>query len=307
MPLLTTVAEDQDLEDLELGVVDEIITVDKIFQLYDFKVLDGYALVFNREAVLADASFVGVGKPIQESATTTTQVTVLPKQIVGDVHVDKFLAKKTSHRQDQFALQIERKAKAVGRTFRNAIINGDETANPDEFDGWLNLVAAGQVVGANADAVNGGDFTLEDMDRMVDLVESDDPAVIAMNKRSIRFYKKLLRTAGGVDSAMLQLETFGGGAVLTFAGIPVLPNDYIPHDQTKGSGTDLTSMFCATFGEMVGIMGIVPDEDAGIEVENLGTLHNRNAQAIRVLWYVGQTLYATKGLSQMNGIINTGV
>lgn len=306
MPLLESVALDLDLEDLESGIADTIITEDKVFNVLDFKVLDGFALVINREETLADADFVGIGKPISESASTTTKIIVEPKQIVGDVHIDKFLARKTSHRQSQVEIQIAKKAKAVGRRYRNAFINGDATANPDSFDGLSNIVAAGQVINPTSDVGNGGDYSLEDLDKLVDLVQAGEPALIAMHRRGIRFYKKLLRGAGGTDSAMLELENFGK-PVLTFAGIPVLPNDWIPTNLTKGAGTALSRIFAMTFGELAGVTGIVPDDQAGIEVENLGTLQTRNAQAIRVLWYAGLALYSTLGLAMLDNCKDTGV
>ena len=188
--------------------------------------------------------------------------------------------------------------------FRNVVMNGDNTTSPKQPDGLRNLVTGGQTMGANNDHADGGDFTLKDMDRMVDLVKSGPVHAVIMHERSMRRYRELLRSQGGVDAAMVQLANFGR-AVLTFGHrtpIPVIVNNFLPTNLTKGSGTGQTAMFAVNFGEMSGVTGLIPAKQAGIVAEFLGVLQDKDAEAVRLKWYVGLTLWSTLGLSMMNGI-----
>lgn len=306
MALLRSTAEQFSQEDLEGRVVQEIITEDDVFNVLDFVTIEGKSLVFNRENALPTVDWVDVNETITESSATFTEVTSKLYALVGDVHVDGFLQVTTSDRVDQMALQVTQKSKALGRTFRDVVVNGDNTTNPKQPDGLRNMVTAGQTVGANNDHADGGDFTLEDMDRLVDKVKSGPVNAIIMHERSMRRYRTLLRAGGGVDAAMVQLANFGR-PVLTFGhreSIPVIVNNYLPTNLTKGAGTNQTVMFAVNFGQMTGVTGLVPSRQAGIVTEFLGVLQDKDAEGLRLKWYVGLTLWSTLGLSMMNGINN---
>ena len=114
----------QDL--LVAGVIENVITVNKFFQVLPFQPIEGNALAYNRENALGDAQFSGVGDTITaKAAATFTQVTSSLTTIVGDAEVNGLIQATRSNIQDQKATQVASKAKSVGRQFWDKFINGD--------------------------------------------------------------------------------------------------------------------------------------------------------------------------------------
>ena len=56
--------------------------------------------------------------------------------------------------------------------------------------------------------------------------------------------------------------------------------------------------------EADGLHGIYGGPSAGMVVENIGTVQNRDANRIRVKWYCGLALKSTRSLARIKGITN---
>lgn len=289
------------------GLVEEIITVNQMFQVLPFRGIQGNSLAYNRENVLGDVQRLGVGGTITaKNPATFTRVSTELTKIIGDAEVDKMLQATRSNMNDQTGIQIASKAKAAARDFQDQVVNGDGTAN--SFQGLLSLVAASQTIGAANGAVNGGPWTLADLDALIDQVTDKDGAVdfIAMPARSRRTYKALLRAAGGATIE----ETVNlpdGTQVLGYSGVPIFRNDWIPVNQTKGTGTGLGSIIAGNFDDgsgKIGISGITAANAAGLTVEPVGTSETKDEEIWRVKWYVAMVLYNSNGLAVMDGCTN---
>lgn len=89
-----------------------------------------------------------------------------------------------------------------------------------------------------------------------------------------------------------------GQRVVSYDGIPVLVDDFVPDDETLGSGTGLSSVYAVKFGPS-GLMGL---ENGGITVEEVGALETKNARRWRVRWYVGLALFSTVAVARLRGV-----
>lgn len=299
MALLRTEAEKLSNNDLQRGVIEEIVTLDEVFQILPFMRTEGKAYVYNREATISEGDFLDPNATVNEGAATFVNVVAQLKILAGDVDVDKFLNETMSDTNEQLATQIALKAKALARKWAATFINGDETGTPQEFDGLKNLVTVGQTItgpGANGDAM-----TLSFLDELADKIPYGPDAFI-MNGIAIRQFRNLLRTVGGgTDANMLQLKNFDR-PVLTHNGIPILKNDYILADETKGTTTDAMSIYAARMNEQDGVHGIYGGESAGIRIENIGTVQNKDAWRVRVKWYSGLVMKSTLSLARFEGL-----
>lgn len=295
MALLKVEAEKLSNNDLQRGVIEEIVTLDDTFALLPFARTNGKAYVYNRENTLSEGTFLDPNATVTEGAATFTEVTTNLRILAGDVDVDKFLNETMSDTNDQLATQIALKAKALGRKWQSTFINGDNGAVAQEFDGIKTLVEAGQTiasVGANGDAL-----TLTKLDELADKIPYGPDAFI-MNSAMIRQYRNLLRTVGGgTDANMLQLKNFDR-PILTHNGIPVLKNDFILNNEAKGTMTDGSSIYAVRFNEDDGVHGIFGGESAGIRIENIGTVQNKDAWRIRVKWYSAIVMKSTLSLAR---------
>lgn len=298
MPLLKAEADKLSNNQLERGVIEEIIEKDELFALLPFMKVNSKAYVYNRENGMSGAAFLDPNEEVPESAATFTQVTVTLKIIAGDVDVDKFLQATESDTNDQKAVQIAAKSKALNRLFRQTVVSGNAATNPKQFDGLSRLVTAGQTLDAGT---NGAALTLSLLDQLNDMVLTGADAFF-MRAGTIRAYRALVRATGGTEATHIMIKDFG--MVMAHNGIPLLRNDYLPADETLGTGTNLCSIYAARFNESDGLHAIYGGDNAGIVVEDLGTVQNKDATRTRLKWYTGMALKSTKSLARLRGITN---
>jgi hypothetical protein len=291
--------------ELVAGIIENVITINRMFEVLPFDGISGNALAYNRENVLGDVQALGVNGTITaKAAATFTQVTSSLTTLIGDAEVNGLIqATRSSDGNDQTAVQIASKAKSVGREYQDQLING--TGASDEFNGLINLCVAGQTAATGA---NGGPLSFAFMDEMMDLVVDKDGVVdwMAMPARTIRSYYALLRALGGASIGdVVQLPS--GEEVPGYRGVPIFRNDYIPTNQVKGGGSAQTTIFAGTFDDgsrQHGIAGLTAQDAAGIQIVDVGEAEGKDDHIWRIKWYCGLALFSEKGLACADGITN---
>lgn len=299
MPLLREEAEKLSNNTLEAGVIDEIIDRDDLFAVLPFTKVNSKAYLYNREKTLASADFLDPNEEIKESASTFQEVVAKLRILAGDVDIDKFLDATMGDTNDQMAIQIAKKAKGVARQFHQTLATGDTTTQAKAFDGIAKLVTESQTISAGE---NGGALTLALLDELCDLIPLGAD-VLVMRRGTIRAFRALLRATYGTDAVMQQLENFGR-PMLTHNGIPIIMNEFLAADEAQGTATKTCSVYAVRLNEADGLHGIYGGESAGIVVENIGTVQNKDATRIRLKWYVGLALKSTRSLARLKGVVN---
>ena len=302
-----TLAESAKLsqDTLVTGVIENVVTVNRMYEMLPFEGIEGNALAYDRENALGDVQVVTVNDAVTaKAAATFTQVTSSLTTIVGDAEVNGLIqATRSNHGNDQTAVQIASKAKNVGRSYQNMMINGTGAAS--QFNGLINLCGATQEVTTTG---NGEALSFVFMDELIDTVADKDGEVdyIAMHQRTIRSFLVLLRALGGAG-IVETLELPSGKKVPVYRGIPILRNDWIPINQTQAAGTDLTTVFAGTFddgSQTHGLAGITAKNEAGIVVEDVGIDPDADNRIWRVKWYCGLALFNELGLAMLTGLTN---
>jgi len=310
-----TLAESAKLaqDELVAGVIENVITVNRMFEVLPFDGIDGNALAYNRENVLGDVDTEGVGDSIgAKAAATFTQVTSNLTTIVGDAEVNGLIqATRSGDGNDQKAVQVASKAKSAGRKYQDLLINGDNGTTATEFDGLIQILADADssrsiVQDTGGSETNGGSLSFEKMDELMDLIIDKDGQVdyFAANARTIRAYRSLLRALGGASiNEVVQLPS--GTEIPAYSGVGIFRNDYIPSDQTTGSLTTGTTMFAGTLDDgsrEAGIAGLTAMKASGIQVVEVGESETKDESITRVKWYSGLANFSEKGLAQLTGI-----
>lgn len=306
-----TLAESAKLaqDDLVAGVIENIITVNQFFDLLPFDGIQGNSLAYNRENVLGDVITATVGTTFSgagagKAAATFTRVNSDLTTIMGDAEVNGLIqATRSSDGNDQTAVQIASKAKSAGRKYQDMLING--TGAGTEFPGLLNLCPAAQTVDTG---VNGAAFSLDILDELLDLVTAKDGQVdyLMMHARTIRAYKAALRAANGAG-AIETVQLASGGRVIGYNDIPIFRNDWIPTNQTKGTGTDQTTIFAGNLDDgsrTMGLSGLTAENASGIMVEDVGIKEDADEHIWRVKWYASLALFSEKAIACADGITN---
>lgn len=302
MPLLKAEADKLSSQMLESGVIEQIIERDDLFSVLPFMAVQGKAYVYNRENALPTATFLDPNEAITEDAASFTEVVSRLRILAGDVDVDKFIQTTQSDTNDQTAIQIAAKAKGVARKFHQVLATGNATTNSKEFDG-LAVLAAGAPAEQSIDAgTNGAALTMAMLDQLCDAVPNGAD-VLVMRRGTIRAYRALLRATSGTDAVMQMIENFGK-PMLTHNGIPILMNEFLPGTETQGSSNVCCSVYALRLNEADGLHGIYGGGNAGIVVENIGTVQNKDATRIRLKWYCGLALKSTRSIARLKGVTN---
>lgn len=293
------------LNDLVAGIIENIITVNRMYEVLPFDGIDGNALAYNRENALGDVDVYGVGDTIAaKAAATFTQVTSTLTSIIGDAEVNGLIQQtRSGFGNDQTAVQIASKAKSAGRKYQDMLVNG--TGSSDQFSGLLTLLDSGQTVDAGT---NGAALSFADMDEMLDNVTDKDGQVdyITMNARPLRSYMGLLRALGGASiNEVVMLPS--GAEVPAYRGVPIFRNDYLPINQTHGTETAATTILAGTLDDgsrQHGISGLTAANMAGIQVVDVGESETKDEHIWRIKWYSGLACFSLKGLAGLEGVNN---
>ncbi|MGZ8497408.1 MAG: major capsid protein [Candidatus Binatia bacterium] len=299
MALLKAEAEKLTNNDLVAGIIEEIIDKDELFDRLPFTQTGGKAYVYNRENTVSEAVFVDPNEAITEEASTFTEVTTHLRALIGDVDVDKFLDATMSTVNSQRAIQIAAKAKGIRRKFQRTLAIGNNNSNAKEFDGIARLVTVGQTIAAGD---NGNALTISMLDELADAVANGADAFL-MRSGTLRAYRALLRALGGVTADSVIMSNFGV-PIPAHNGIPIIINDFLPGNETKGSNSATCSIYAARFNEADGLHGLFGGGNAGVVIEDIGTVQNKDATRTRLKWYCGLALKSTKSLARISGVTN---
>ncbi|ELY2473593.1 phage major capsid protein [Cronobacter sakazakii] len=291
MPLLRDEAEKLSNNELEQGVIETIIDRDDLFAVLPFMKIDSKAYLYNREATLSEATFIDVNDTITEGAATFTEHVAKLRILAGDVDVDKFLATTMSDTNNQLAIQVRQKVKGLARAFRRNLILGDSTTNSKAFDGIPKLMHKDQ----NVDIAKAA-MTFSMFDELVDAVKDLGADCIMMRSEHLRAYRALLRTVN-IGPSEIMMEDFGR-PMLCHNGVPFIVNDFIP----KNDGDDSANIYCLHLSEENGVTGLYGGENAGIVVENIGTVQNKDATRTRVKWYCSLANKHDKAIAALTNV-----
>lgn len=299
-----TLVESAKLSDNELiaGVIENVITVNQMYEALPFETIEGNSLQYTRENALGAVQLGTVGTEIVagKAAATFTTVTSGLTTIVGDAEVNGLVQATRSGHTDQTGAQVASKAKSAGRQFQDMLVNG--TGINNQFTGLLALVDATKIVAQD------GALSFALLDNLIDLVTDKDGEVdyFAMNARTRRSFFNLVRSLGGASvTEVVQLPS--GATVPGYRSIPIFRNDYIPVNQTAGSLTNCTTVLAGTFddgSESIGIAGLTAANDGGIVIKDVGEHQTRDEHITRVLWYCGLALFNLNGLAAGTGVTN---
>ena len=298
MPLLMDEAAKLAEDDRQRGIIEELIDRDEFFALVPFVKAKDDTFVYTREATLPDAAFIDHYDDIEESTGTVENVTTKIRALAGQFDISEFISEVKNDMYDQIAVQAKFKIKAVGRKFRNILINGDNTANPLEFDGLKALVVADRTIEAGVD---GTALSLSALDELKDAVPLGADFLM-MRSEMWRTIRELNRLNGGNTAEHIYQENFGM-PIRMYDGTPVIINDYIGADETQGATENTTSIYAVRANEVDGFHGLYAGNGVGIRLEEVGLNFNKDSRRWRVKWYCGAALRATHSVARLKGLI----
>ena len=292
-----------------VGVAEDLISINPMYDVLPFTGYEGQGLVVNRENALGDAGMYAVGATItHKGAATFVNVTFTATKLIGDAELDGLVqAQSASAGVDQAALEISSKAKTIGRLFQQGMATGDGTgANMNSLH---SMVDALQYTTASA----GQALSFALLDELMDLVKSKDGQVdfLMAPARTIRSYKILLRAMGG-NSMDNIIKMPGGRTVIGYENVPFFKNEFASVVETANgaaiTGGALSSVWAGCFDDgtnKVGVAGIHPiNVPAGIQVEPIGAQEAVDGKIWRVKQYANFASFNRRGIARLPSINN---
>lgn len=284
------------LDDLRAGVVENVVTVNPMYQVLPFQPIAGNTLTFNRENALGDVQLAAIDGTITAKAPATyTKVNASLTTIIGDAEVNGLIQSQLVDTADHRAVQIASKAKSVGREYQRLMVLGD-SANANEFDGLTKLITGGQVIAGGSAALS---FAMLD-DAITQVQAKETPDFIMMHGKMINKLKALLRGLGGTGAEYVEM---GSSMVLHYDGIPVFRNDWIKIN--AGVGVNEHEIYVGCFDDgsgKVGITGLTAAAHFGIGVDAVGFSETKDNTIDRVKFYAGFTNFHTLALAKIDAV-----
>lgn len=299
MPLLTEEAAKLSQEDIQRGIIEEIIDQDELFALFPFMEAKDLTFTYTREKTLAEGEWFGAYDDLEESTSEVENISVQLKRLAGQVDIDNFAIEVQSNFNSQLGTQIAMKSKGMGRQFRRAMIQGNSSVNPLEIDGLPRLITAAQtqLVGTN-----GAALTFSMLDELKDMVKRGAD-VLMMRPGTWRAIRALNRTMGGNTADHIMLPNFGR-PIPAYDGTPVIINEWIPANEVAGSSSVTTSIYGLRLNEVDGLHGIFGGPAAGFRLQKVGLLQGKDVTRYRILWYVALAQRSTLSAARLRGVTN---
>lgn len=288
---------------LQQGIVQLFPANSAVLQYLPFKTIAGNAYSYNIEQTPPNVGFRAVNAEYTADQGVINQLSESLKIGGGLIKVDRALiAMQGANGTDILSEQIAMKVRAMSRRFEAAFIKGDETANPEEFDGLQIRVAGDQLMKAGTN-IGGDALTLAMLDELIDRLDFT-PTVLLMNKTMRRKVNALMRAAGQATETVSDIF---GKQIPSYAGIPIgivgkdaAGDEILAFDEadTTAAAASCTSIYAVYMGGD-GVCGIQngpmnPDDQGNSEIW----------RKVLIEWYCGLTVQHGHSVARLYGLKN---
>jgi hypothetical protein len=288
---------------LKRGVIEIFPRTSPVLERLPFFNVNGQAYKYNIEETLPGIAFRGINESYSED-TGVVNPAVEALYIMGGLSkVDRALIKTQGNVNNLRAIYDGMKAKAAALTYTAKFFNGDNSNDPNEFDGLEKRLTGLQVIDAGSTA--GGDvLTLDKMDELLDAVQGGAD-VLFMNKIMRRKVSTLVRAAG---QAIETVSDAFGRQLTAYAATPiaVIEEDKdgnqilaFDEDDSNGDAASCTSIYAVRFGLAEYVSGLQAGDmdvlDQGLSGTQFTTL---------IEWITGLGVFHPKAAARLRGIKN---
>jgi len=288
------------------GVIETIIKDDPLMVLLPWVEINGNALTYNRELTLPSAEWHAVNDDWTTSPAVTFAQKTATLAILGqNADVDNYVRQTRSNINDIESAIIELTAKAIKNELSDKFLYGNNTLDPNQFDGLIKLIDTGtasdQLIAAGASG--GAALTLDMLDSLIDAVKGGKPDLLLMSRRSRRKINALARAAGNNlehNSSLL------GMFVEMYNGIPIGVSDFVKDThvvsgslETAYIGGASSTIYGISFGED-GVCGLTGP--GGLQIIKIGEMETKDASRTRIKWYTSLAMFSNVKAAALIGV-----
>lgn len=209
-----------------------------------------------------------------------------------------------SNVNDQVEVQTVAAVTRLYYKFWETFNTGNNSANPQEFDGVQRLVPSGQTITARDGA--GGIPALRELDQLIGKITTNGgrPHVLYTSRKGAEAIRRAhFKAAVTPEMIDMRIEDSDGSTrtmpVLAWDGIPILVDDQVPSNETSNN---YTSIYALVLGRE-GIYGVIPEGFQGRMIKAQRVLGDGKAQdGWVVFWPVGVALESQGGVARLQQV-----
>lgn len=288
---------------LARGVIEIFPRNSAVLERLPFFDVNGQAYRYNQEKTLPGIAFRGINESYTGDTGVVNPVTESLYVMGGLSPVDRAIVKTQGNVNNLRAIYDTMKAKACALTFTQKFFKGDNSNDPNEFDGLENRLTGNQKIAAGE--TSGGDtLTLDMVDGLIDAVIGG-PDVLFMNKTMRRKVNALMRAAGQAQETVS--DAFGR-QINAYAGVPIGVieedkdgNAILPFtEDNPGGGTAAsTSIYAVRFGVAEYVSGL---QAGTMDVLDLGL--DGIFYKTLIEWICSIAVFHPKAAARLHGVKN---
>ncbi len=285
------------------GVIETFMEGNRLSQIVPYRDIQGGADGIEQEAVLPGAASRAVNEAFTPSEGRTEEIIQSLKIYGGDIGIDPFILKTKG--VSQAARHTRMKIKAISNKWLLDFFKGDAGAQPRDFDGLQNRLAAGSFVVVDAGTTSGGDaLSLTLLDEAI--ARAHNPKYIGLGRKMWTRFNEAARqqNVGGILSR--DKDDFGR-AILRYGELELVKvtdnsnNDNIlgfTEAAPVGGQLQTSSLYVFNTGDE-GVEGI---QNGGFQVRNLGEANDTPRVDTRTEWYNNFHILHPRAVIRVRGI-----
>lgn len=295
MALTLIEAQKLSTDTLQAGVIETIVRESSVLQMLPFQEIVGNAYAYNVEKALPTVAFRNVNEAYTANEAEFEQRSESLVIVGGDVQLDRFIIQTLSNVNDQMAIQIAEKAKAMANTFTKHFFKGSKAVDSKSFDG-IDVRIAGTAQEIDSAATDNAGV-LAELNELLDTVRGGADALY-MTKRTRR---KLLAIMQASQHYIEQGADAFGQPVSKYGGVPILTveEDVLPTDVTDPLAPK-ADVYAVKFGVYSHVAGL---QNGGVSIRRLGESHDKPADITRIEWFVGLAMYNPFSVARLKGLL----
>lgn len=267
---------------LQAGIIETIVKESSVLSVLPFQEIVGNAYSYNVEKALPTVAFRAVNEAYTANEAQFEQRSENLVILGGDVELDRFILQTLSNVNDQMAVQIMEKAKAIANTFTKTFFKGKKATDPKEFDGLdVRIAGTAQEIDYTlspeiAEKATGNARKLDALNTLLDTVRGGADALY-MNKRTKR---KILAVLQASDHYVEQGQDAFGRTVEMYGGVPLrtVENEILAD----------TDIYAVKFGAYTHVAGLT---NGGVQVRRLGETSAKAVEVTRIEFFCGMAQF----------------
>jgi hypothetical protein len=289
MAMLLIEAQKLSNDVLQAGIIETVVRESAVLSVLPFMEIVGNAYAYNVENVSSTVAFRSVNEAYTPNEAQFVQRSENLVIIGGDVELDRFIIQTLSNVNDQVAIQIMEKAKAMANTFTLNFFKGSKATNAKSFDGLdVRLAGTAQEI-TSAAATN--QAILDELNSLLDAVVGGADALF-MNKRTRR---KLLSVLQQSNHYIEQGQDAFGRPVAAYGGVPILTLE----EGVLPTTTNKADVYAVKFGAYTNVSGL---QNGGISIRKLGETTSKPVEITRIEWFVGLAMFHPQSAARLKAL-----